>query len=123
MDTAPDRGLVCACRASRDADAGKKRGRDDQRIELSLGELRRLLQGLREPEEQREKRLWWSRFRRMHQAVAKRCHQVRRARQAPLPSSTNPVPIPVLGLPSLTEARCKQLKPVWPPQKPHTRVP
>jgi len=42
-------------------------------------ELRRLLQLLREPEEQRAKRLWWSRFRRLHQAGAKRAHVRRRA--------------------------------------------
>ncbi len=90
---------------------------------MSVAELRRLLQGLREPEEQREKRLWWSRFRRMHQAGAKRCHRDRRARQAPLPSSTNPRPIRVLGLPGLTEARWKQLQPLLPPQKPQTGRP
>ncbi len=85
--------------------------------------MRRLLQVLREPEEQRGKRLWWSRFRRMHQAVAQRCHRARRARQAPLPSPTNPPPIRVLGLPGLTEARWKQLQPLLPPQKPPTGRP
>ncbi len=90
--------LFSACRAGRDAGAGKKRARDGERIELSVAELRCLLQALREPEEQCRKRLWWSRFRRMHQAVAKRCHQVRRARQAPLPASANPRPIRVLVL-------------------------
>ncbi len=90
---------------------------------MSVAELRRLLQALRQPEEQREKRLWWSRFRRTHQAVAKRCHQARRARQAPLPFSTNPRPIRVLGLPGLTEARWKQLQPLLPPQKPQTGRP
>jgi len=90
---------------------------------LSVAELRRLLQGLREPEDQRGKRLWWSRFRRMHQAVAKGCHRVRRARQAPLPSPTNPRPIRVLGLPGLSEARWKQLQPLLPPQKPPTGRP
>src|SRR5260370_26811316 len=91
-------GPAGSCRAGRDAGAGKKRARDDERIELSVAELRRLLQALREPEEQRGKRLWWSRFRRMHQAVAQRCHRARRARQAPLPSPTNLRPIRVLGL-------------------------
>jgi len=86
-------------------------------------ELRRLLAALREPQEQRAKRLWWSGFRRMHQAVAKRYHQVRRARQAPLPASANPRPIRVLGLPGLTEARWKQLQPLLPPQKPQTGRP
>jgi Putative transposase of IS4/5 family (DUF4096) len=86
-------------------------------------ELRRLLPALREPQEQRAKRLWWSGFRRMHQAVAKRYHQVRRARQAPLPASANPRPIRVLGLPGLTEARWKQLQPLLPPQKPQTGRP
>jgi len=90
---------------------------------LSVAELRRLLQALREPEEQRGKRLWWSRFRRMHQAVAQRCHRARRARQAPLPSPTNLRPIRVLGLPGLSEARWKQLQPLLPPQKPQTGRP
>lgn len=90
---------------------------------MSVAELRRLLQVLREPKEKWEKRLWWSRFRRLHQAVAQRCHQVRRARQAPLPSSTTPRPIRVLGLPGLTEARWKQLQLLLPPQKPQTGRP
>jgi hypothetical protein len=90
---------------------------------LSVAELRRLLQALHEPEEQRGKRLWWSRFRRRHQAVAQRCHQARRARQAPLGASSNPRPIRVLGLPGLSEARWKQLQPLLPPQKPHTGRP
>jgi hypothetical protein len=92
-------------------------------MQLSVAELRRLLQVLREPEKQRQKRLWWSRFRRRHQAEAKRCHQVRRARQAPLPASANPPPIGVLGLPGLTEARWQQLQPLLPPQKPRTGRP
>jgi hypothetical protein len=48
----------------------------------------------------------------MHQALAQRCHQARRARQAPLPSSTNPRPIRVLGLRGLSVARWKQLQPL-----------
>jgi hypothetical protein len=86
-------------------------------------ELRRLLQVLREPEDQRAKRLWWSRFRRVHQAGAQRCHRDRRARQAPLTLPTLPRPIRVLGLPDFTEARWERLQPLLPPQKPHTGRP
>src|SRR6267154_18245 len=39
--------------------AGKKSG-----LPLSVAEVRRVIQVLREPEEQREPRLWWSHFRR-----------------------------------------------------------
>ncbi len=88
-----------------------------------MAELRRLLQALREPEDQRAKRLWWSRFWRRHQAVAQRCHRGRRARQAPLTLPTNPRPIRVVGLPSLSEARWERLQPLLPPQKPHTGRP
>jgi hypothetical protein len=90
---------------------------------LSVHELRRLLQVLREPEEQRAKRWWWSRFRRVHQAIAQRCHVARRARQLPVISAAIPRPIRLLGLPDLTEARWKRLQPLLPPQKPHTGRP
>jgi hypothetical protein len=38
-------------------------------------EVRRVIQAMSGPEEQREFRLGWSLFRRAHQAVAKRCHK------------------------------------------------
>jgi putative transposase of IS4/5 family DUF4096 len=98
-------------------------GQDDECIELSVPELRRLLHVLREPEDQRAKRLWWSRFRRVHQAVARRCHVARRARQLPLPRAAFPRPIRVLGLPNLTQALWERLQPLLPPQKPYTGRP
>lgn len=61
----------------------KKSGRDDGGIELSVPELRRLLHMLGEPEEQRAKHVWWSCFRRRHQAGAKRAHMAWRAVQRP----------------------------------------
>ena len=64
----------------------KKTGKDDEGIELSVSEVRRLLQVLGEPPEQQTKRLWWSRFRRVHQALAKRAHVARRAAQLPVVS-------------------------------------
>jgi putative transposase of IS4/5 family DUF4096 len=78
---------------------------------------------LREPEEQQAKRLWWSRFRCVHQAIARRGHVARRARQLPLTRASIPRPIRVLGLPDLTESRWKRLQPLLPPQKPHTGRP
>jgi Putative transposase of IS4/5 family (DUF4096) len=73
---------------------------------------------LREPEEQQTKSLWWSRFRRVHQAVARRSHVARRARQLPVTRAAIPPPIRVLGLPDLTQARWERLQPLLPPQKP-----
>jgi hypothetical protein len=92
-------------------------------IGLSVAELRRLVHALQEPAAQRERRLWWSRFRRRHQAGARRSHVARRARQAPLRSSALPEPIQLPGLPALTEALWEQLRPLLPPQKPQTGRP
>lgn len=88
-----------------------------------MSELRRLLRILREPEEQRERRLWWSGFRRGHQAKARACHLERRVRQAPLISSLMPVPIRLPGLPVLRDAQWEQLRPLLPAQKPRTGRP
>ena len=88
-----------------------------------MPELRRLLQGLREPEEQRVKRWWWSRFRRIHQAGARRAHVARRARQQPLPSPAIPRAIRLRGVLGLTDALWQQVEPLLPPRKPHTGRP
>lgn len=74
-------------------------------------------------EDQRAKRLHWSRLRRRHQATAQRCHQVRRARQAPPQPCQMPAPTPLPGLPVLTDAHWEQLRPFLPPQKPQTGRP
>src|SRR6266487_1035003 len=53
----------------------KKSGAADQRIELSVPEVRRLLQAVGEAEEQQARRLHWSHFRRQHQGRAQRFHR------------------------------------------------
>jgi len=78
-----------------------------------VAELRRLLPALHEAEEQREQRLWWSRFRRRHQAIAQRCHVIRRARQAPPARPPGP-PLRVPSLPELTPAHWAQISPLLP---------
>lgn len=88
-----------------------------------MSELRRLIQALQEPEELRLKRLWWSHFRRVHQAEAKHCHLERRARQAPLAQAQIPQPVRLPGLPVLTDEHWEQLRPLLPPQKPQTGRP
>ena len=67
--------------------------------------------------------LAWSAFRRRHQAVARRCHAARRARQQPDPQST--LTVQVLSRPTLalTEARWERIAPLLPPQKPPTGRP
>lgn len=90
---------------------------------MSVAELRRLVHALQEPAAQRERRLWWSRFRRTHQAGAQRAHVARRARQAPAVSAHLPPPIPLPGLPALTDALWEQLRPLLPPQRPPTGRP
>jgi Putative transposase of IS4/5 family (DUF4096) len=88
-----------------------------------VAELRRLVHALQEPAALRQRRLWWSRFRRRHQAGARRSHVARRARQAPLVSSLLPEPILLPGLPTLTDAQWEQVHPLLPPQKPLTGRP
>ena len=79
-----------------------------------MAEIRRLLAGLREPEEQRKLRLWWSSFRRSHQAGAKRCHEQRRARQAPLPFQAAPSPVRLAGLSPLSDAQWEKIRSLLP---------
>lgn len=71
-------------------------------------------------EEQRTKLVWWSRFRRVHQDRAHRCHLQRRARQAPpvAPADAGPAPICLPGLPQLTDALWEQLRPLLEPAQP-----
>jgi hypothetical protein len=86
-------------------------------------EVRRLLQLLAEPEAaRRRERVRWSRWRRRHQATARRGHVARRARRhaASAPAAA-PVPIPVLQVPgtaALTAVLWQQVAPLLPPQKP-----
>jgi Putative transposase of IS4/5 family (DUF4096) len=80
-------------------------------------ELCRLLQVLREPPEQQAKRLWWSRFRRVHQAVAKRAHVARRAAQLPLVSPLLPLAWQVVGLAPLTDEQWRGLQALFLPPR------
>ena len=88
-----------------------------------MAELRRLVHVLQKPAAQRERRLWWSRFRRRHQAGARRSHMARRARQAPLVPLQLPEPIQLSGLPALTDALWEKVRPLLPLQKPLTGRP
>jgi hypothetical protein len=94
-------------------------------LTLAVPEVRRLLLALHEPPERSRFRLAWSHFRRHHQAVAKRAHQTRRARRLLAVSDTPPVAQPVARGPSpdLTEAQWQRVRPLLPPQKPHTGQP
>jgi Putative transposase of IS4/5 family (DUF4096) len=76
-------------------------------------EVRRLLQILRESEEQRGKHLWWSHFRRLHQAGAKRAHVARRAAQLPHVSPQLPLAWKVVGLAPLSDEQWEGLNPLF----------
>jgi len=77
-------------------------------------EVHRLWQAQGEPGWRQALRLRWSHFRRAHQAVAKRCPMVSRARQHPLPSEWVGEPIPVASLEELTLTRWEQVGPLLP---------
>lgn len=76
-----------------------------------------MLEGLGESEEQRVRRLWWSRFRRKHQAEAKRCHWHRRECQAPLKHPQVPLPIHLAGVPQLTDTQWEKIRLLLPPYR------
>jgi hypothetical protein len=82
--------------------------------------VRRLLRGIEATEEQRTHLVWWLRFRRRHQARAKQSHTQRRTYQAPPVARphTLPLPIPLPGLPPLTDALWGQLRPLFEPAQP-----
>jgi transposase len=71
-----------------------------------VAEVRRL----GESEEQRKLRLWWSYFRRCHQAGAKRCHWQRRDRQAPWKQPPALSPIRLAGVSELTDAQWEKIR-------------
>jgi Putative transposase of IS4/5 family (DUF4096) len=93
-------------------------------IPLTVPEVRRLVLALGDAAERRPFRLGWSRWRRAHQAVAARCHAVRRTlRQATQPL-TRAVPLPApAGEVELTDAEWRLVQPLLPPQKPTTGRP
>jgi hypothetical protein len=86
-------------------------------------EVRRLLLTLTESPERRGFRLAWSAFRRRHQAVARRCHAARRARQHPEPQSTLTAQVLGASTLALTDAGWERIAPLLPPQKPPTGRP
>lgn len=75
-----------------------------------MPEVRRLLHALAAESSLDAARLRWSRWRRSHQATARRCHTTRRALIAP-PGTTGLIPRGVPGTPPLTEAAWAQLAP------------
>ncbi len=84
-------------------------------IPLTVPEVRRLLLTLAEPPERVRFRLAWSTFRRRHQALAKRCHEARRARSHPPPLESANVQALSHPLPELTDARWKRIAAILPP--------
>ena len=98
----------------------KKSASEPASLRLSLAEVRRLLRGIDAAEEQRKHVVWWSRFRRSHQARAKLCHTQRRACQAPPVAGVDTLPEPIClpALPQLTDALWEQLRPLFEPAQP-----
>jgi hypothetical protein len=86
-------------------------------------EVRRLLVAMAERDERRTFRLGWSVWRRMHQAVAARCHAARRARRPDRPRANQvtspPEPLQI----GLTDAEWAAVQSLLPPQRPPTGRP
>ena len=85
-----------------------------------MPELRRLLHLLCESEEQRARQVWWSRFRRRHQAGAKRAHVAWRAAQRPAAARSPSSAQQVLGLQPLSDEQWEGLQKLFvvPPHAP-----
>jgi Putative transposase of IS4/5 family (DUF4096) len=97
-------------------------------VPLTIPEVRRLLRLLTQPPERRSFLLSWSRWRRAHQAVARRGHIAARARARPLQSASTPsfpAPEPVARpIPSApTDAAWARVQPLLPPRAPTGRPP
>jgi hypothetical protein len=82
-----------------------------------------LLLALTEPPDRFAFRLRWSRFRRRHQAVAKRCHTARRAHRSSGDGGGPAVQALPGGVRELTEERWRRVCPLLPPQRPPTGRP
>lgn len=104
-------------------------------IPPTVPEVRRVISAMGAPEEQREFRLQWSHFRRVHQAVAKRCHKAsRRAKHAitghnarggrdPDPAGTGETAAPTIPIHAreaglLADAEWESVRTLLPMQKP-----
>ena len=82
-------------------------------VALSVPETRRLVAALAAPDGAREHLLRWSRWRRTHQATARRGHVARRAGGAPPPARwAEPPTVPVPGTPALTDAGWARVAPL-----------
>jgi hypothetical protein len=94
-------------------------------IWLTVPEVRRLLLALSESPEQFQFRLLWSRWRRQHQAVARRCHAARRCSRQPVTFKLSRMLVETKAEPDLclTEEMWQKLVPLLPPQKPPTGRP
>jgi transposase len=97
-------------------------------IPLTIPEVRRLLRLLTKPPERRGFLLHWSRWRRAHQAGARRGHIAARARAHPVVSdqpATVSRPAPVAPRPpvELTDAAWARVQPLFPPRTPLGRPP
>jgi hypothetical protein len=82
--------------------------------------VRRLLLALAEPPDRFSFRLAWSRWRRRHQAIARRGHVARRARRLAVLPVVPPVALPARPGrgPALTEEHWQRVRPLLPPQRP-----
>ncbi|HWE61222.1 MAG TPA: transposase [Chloroflexota bacterium] len=82
--------------------------------------MRRLLLALAEPPERFSFRLAWSRWRRRHQAGAKRAHVARRATRPAVLPRAQPAPLPPLpaGSPELSDDQWQRIAPLLPPLRP-----
>jgi len=82
---------------------------------LTLPEVRRLIHALACTYDVRQHRLRWSRWRRVHQAIAKRCQAARRQQNAPtLPTSDEPLPRLGPGIGLLTDQRWALIERLFP---------
>jgi hypothetical protein len=83
-------------------------------VPLTVPEVRRLLHVAAEPAEHRPTARRWSCWRRAHQATARRCHAVRRARPHPPPGEPALTVVTVPGTPPLTDGHWARLVPLLP---------
>jgi transposase len=92
-------------------------------IPLTVPETRRLVLTIGEPDRQRGFRFGWSRWRRMHQAVAARCHAARCTEKRCQPTTEQWMLPDALARGALTDAEWERVRPVLPPQRPRVGRP